>query len=189
MRLGLGARSLRRHADGVELRTVDGDLHHFDKVIVATHADQALSLLEDPSDDEQRLLGAWRSTSNEAVLHNDSRFLPRARAARASWNYQSNGGVAPTLTYYLNRLQRLESDRDWCVTLNRTSEIDPEHIVDRTTFEHPLFTVESMRTQPELRRLSGERHTLYAGAYHGFGFHEDGFASGVRAAEKLGVSW
>ena len=114
----------------------------------------------------------------------------RARpAARASWNYQATESAAPTLTYYLNRLQRLESDEDWCVTLNRTSDIDPERIVDTTTFEHPVYTVESLRAQGELRRLSGEGHTLYAGAYHGFGFHEDGLASGVRAAAQLGVGW
>ena len=189
VQLGCGVRSLRRFADGVELRTEDGELHTFDKAVVAIHADQALRLLEDPSEDERRLLGVWRSTRNEAVLHTDTRFLPRTRAARASWNYQANGGTAPTVTYYLNKLQRLESDEHWCLTLNRTNEIDPEHVVDRTTFEHPVYTLTSLRSQPELRRLSGARHTLYAGAYHGFGFHEDGFASGVRAAARLGVEW
>jgi uncharacterized protein len=185
----LGARSLRRDPDGISLTTDDGETRRFDKVVLATHADQALPLLEDPSDPERRLLGAWRSTTNDAVLHTDSRLLPRTRAARASWNYRANGSVAPTLTYYLNRLQRLDSDEDWCLTLNRADEIDPERIVDRTTFEHPLYTIESLRSQTGLRQLSGERHTLYAGAYLGFGFHEDGFAAGVRAAERLGVSW
>jgi len=187
--LGLGVRSIARDASGVAVRTEDDDLRRFDKVVIATHADQALSLLEDPSDVEQRLLGAWRSTRNEVALHTDSRLLPRARAARSSWNYQVNGSAKPTITYSLNRLQRLETDEDWCVTLNRTGEIAPERLVDTTTFAHPLYSVESMRTQPELRRLSGHRHTLYAGAYHGYGFHEDGFASGVRAAAALGVAW
>lgn len=189
LRFDVGVRSLRRDADGVSLRTEADEVLRFDRVVVATHADQALRLLEDASDAERSLLGAWRSTRNEAVLHTDSRFLPRARAARASWNYRVNGSTSPTITYYLNRLQRLETDDDWCVTLNRTAEVDPERIVDRTVFEHPLFTVESMRTQPGLARLSGERHTLYAGAYHGYGFHEDGFSSGVRAAAALGVPW
>ncbi len=189
LELGTGVRSLGRTADGVQLRTHDAEVHEFDKVVVATHADQALRLLEDPSGDETRLLGAWRSTRNEAVLHTDSRFLPRTPAARASWNYQATESAAPTLTYYLNRLQRLQRDEDWCVTLNRTSDIDPARIVDTTTFDHPVYTVESLRAQGELRKLSGERHTLYAGAYLGFGFHEDGFASGVRAAAQLGVGW
>jgi predicted NAD/FAD-binding protein len=189
VRLGTGVRSLARDADGVTVRTEADEALRFDKVVVATHADQARRLLEDPSDAERRLLGAWRSTRNEVALHTDSRLLPRARAARASWNYQVNGSTRPTITYYLNTLQRLETDDDWCVTLNRTADVDPDRIVDTAVFEHPLFTVESMRTQPELARLSGERHTLYAGAYQGYGFHEDGFSSGVRAAGALGVPW
>jgi predicted NAD/FAD-binding protein len=189
VRLRAGVRSLARAPDGVAVRTGDGAVERFDKVVVATHADQALRLLEDPSADEQRVLGAWRSTSNEAVLHTDARFLPHARAARASWNYQLNGLAKPTMTYYLNKLQALDAAEDWCLTLNRTDEIDEERIVDRTVFEHPLYTVESLRAQRELPGLSADRHTLYAGAYHGFGFHEDGLASGVRAAAELGVAW
>ena len=188
-RLGLGVRTLRRDPDGVTVRTDADEELRFDKVVVATHADQALRLLEDPSAAERRLLGAWHSTRNEVALHTDARFLPRTRGARASWNYQVNGATKPTITYYLNSLQRLETDEHWCVTLNRTSEIDPARLVDATVFEHPVFTVESMRTQPGLGRLSGERHTLYAGAYHGYGFHEDGLSSGVRAAASLGVAW
>ena len=126
VRLGAGARSLARDPDGVAVRTEDGALQRFDKVVVATHADQALRLLEDPSEDERRVLGAWRSTSNEAVLHTDARFLPHARAARAAWNYQLNGAAKPTMTYYLNKLQALEADEDWCLTLNRTDEIDED---------------------------------------------------------------
>jgi predicted NAD/FAD-binding protein len=189
LRLGVGVRGIRRSPDGVAVRLESDEVLRFDKVVVATHADQALRLLEDPGDSERALLGAWRSTRNEVALHTDSRLLPRARAARAAWNYQANGSTKPTITYSLNRLQRLETDEEWCVTLNRTDDIDPRRLVETTAFDHPLYTVESMRTQPELRRLSGERHTLYAGAYLGHGFHEDGFASGVRAAAALGVEW
>ncbi len=188
-RLGLGVRSVRRDPDGVELRTEDDACHRFDAVVVATHGDQALRLLDDPSDRERAVLGAFRTTPNDVVLHSDPRFLPRARAARASWNYQLNGATKPTLTYYLNPLLALETDEDWCVTLNRSDEIDAERIVSRTVFEHPLYTVESLRAQSELLRLEGERRTYFAGAYHGNGFHEDGFASGVRAARALGVTW
>ncbi len=185
LHLGLGARSLRRDAVGVTLTTADGESRHFDKAIVATHADQALRLLEDPSEAERRILGAFRYTSNDTVLHTDSSFLPRTRAARASWNYQAGESTRPTLTYYLNRLQRLESDVDYCVTLNR--EVPEEHVLRRLVYEHPLYTVESMRAQAELPKLAA--HTLYAGAHHGNGFHEDGLASGVRAAAALGVTW
>lgn len=189
VRLGLGVRAVRRGPDGVELRTDDDVRHPFDAVVVATHGDQALRLLEDPSPAERAVLGAFRTTANEVVLHSDPRFLPRARGARASWNYQLNGATKPTITYYLNPLLSLETDDDWCVTLNRSPEIDPERIVSRAVFAHPLYTVESLRAQRELPRLSGERRTSYAGAYHGNGFHEDGLASGVRAAAGLGVDW
>ena len=189
VRLGLGVRAVSRSADGVELRTDDDAVHRFDAVVIATHGDQALRLLADPSPDETRILGAFRTTPNEVVLHTDARFLPRARAARASWNYQRNGAAKPTMTYYLNPLLSLETDDDWCVTLNRSDEIDPERIVSTTTFAHPLFTVESLRGQRDLPVLSGQRRTYLAGAYHGNGFHEDGFASGVRAAAALGVDW
>jgi uncharacterized protein len=191
--LGLGVRELRRSPDGVSLRTEDGEERHFDKVVVAAHADQALRLLADPSDEERRVLSAFGYTTNDAVLHSDPSLLPRRRAARASWNFaRSDCGVPrgrPTITYYLNRLQRLEAERDYCVTLNRTEEIAPESVIARMTYEHPVYTVESMAAQPGLRALSGPRHTVYAGAHHGYGFHEDGLASGVRAAALLGVEW
>jgi uncharacterized protein len=187
LRLGNGVRSVRRTLDGIELRTDDGTTRSFDGVVVAIHADQALSLLEDPSDDERRVLGAFQYTTNEAILHTDSSQLPRARAARASWNYRVGVDDKPTLTYYLNRLQTLDDETDWCLTLN--GEIADEHVVDRGTFEHPLYTVASMAAQRDLPALSGVRRTWFAGAHHGNGFHEDGLASGVRAAASIGVDW
>lgn len=187
LRLGLGARSLRRDADGVDLTTDDGETHRFDKVVVATHADQALALLEDPSAAETSALGAFGYTRNEAVLHTDERLLPRARAARASWNYRLGDDGRPTVTYSLNRLQALAGETEYCVTLNEP--VPDEHVIRRLTYEHPLFTVDSLRAQRALPSLSGPRHTHYAGAHHGNGFHEDGLASGVRAAAELGVTW
>jgi predicted NAD/FAD-binding protein len=189
VRAGVAVRSLRRSPDGVRVQSADGSESGFDKVVVATRADEALRLLEDASGTERRLLGAWQSTRNEVVLHTDERLLPRAHAARASWNYHVNGSVKPSITYYLNRLQRLEADEHWCVTLNRTEAIHPERVVDRAVLEHPLYTTESLASQRGLAELSGERHTYYAGAYLGNGFHEDGLASGVRAAAALGVDW
>jgi uncharacterized protein len=187
--IGLGARAIARTADGVELTTEDGETRRFDRAVVATHADQALALLADPSDEERRALGAFRYTANETALHTDERFLPRARAARASWNYQVNGALEPTVTYYLNRLQRLEADEHYCVTLNRTGEIDPERVIMLTVYDHPLYTLDTLRGQQEVAALNGARQTLYAGAHLGNGFHEDGLASAVRAAAKLGVVW
>jgi predicted NAD/FAD-binding protein len=193
VRIGLGVRALRRDIGGVEVTTDDGAAHRFDKVVVAAHADQALRLLADPSDGERRLLGAFPYTTNDAVLHTDSRLLPHEERARASWNFHlddcSGDGGAPAITYYLNRLQRLEEERDYCVTLNRGERVGPEHVIARMTYEHPLYTHESLAAQPGLRRLSGERHTYFAGAHLGNGFHEDGLASGVAAATALGVDW
>ncbi len=187
LRIGLGARSLRRDAGGVELTTDDGERQRFDKVVVATHADQALALLEDPSDDETRLLGSFGYTRNDAVLHTDQRLLPRALSARAAWNFRLGDDSRPTVTYSLNRLQSLPGETEYCVTLNEA--VDDEHVIRRLVYEHPLYTVESLRAQRELPSLSGPRHTFYAGAHHGNGFHEDGLASGVRAAAELGATW
>ena len=187
LHVDLGARALRRGPDGVELTTEDGETRRFDAAVIATHADQALALLADPSEDERRVLGAFPYTRNDVVLHTDASFLPRTRAARASWNYRLGDDGRPTVTYYLNRLQRLDGDRDYCVTLNQP--VPDEHVLDRGVMEHPLFTVESLAAQRELPALSGARRTYYAGAHHGNGFHEDGLASGVRAAAALGVAW
>lgn len=185
LRLGSGVRSLRRTPDGVELRLGE-DVERFDRVVVATHADQALALLEDASPDERRVLGGFAYTSNDAILHTDSRFLPRNRRARASWNYRLGDHGRPTITYHLNRLQALEADRDYCVTLNE--HVPEEHVLERFTYEHPLYTVATLRAQAELPRLAGGP-TLYAGAYFGNGFHEDGLASGAAVARALGVEW
>jgi uncharacterized protein len=183
----LGARALRRTTDGVELTTDDGETRRFDGAVVATHADQALALLADPSEDERRILGAFPYTDNRVVLHTDSSFLPRTRAARASWNYRLGDDGQPTITYYLNKLQRLDDGRDFCVTLNE--DVSDEHVIDRGVMSHPLYTVDSLAAQRDLPQLSGQRHTWFAGAHHGNGFHEDGLASGVRVAAALGVDW
>lgn len=185
LRLGTGVRSVRRSEDLVELRVGD-DVERFDRVVLATHADQALALLEDPTPDELRVLGRFAYTTNEAVLHTDSRFLPRTPRARASWNYRLGDDGRPTITYHLNRLQALEAERDYCVTLNE--DVPEEHVLERFTYEHPLYTVETLQAQSALSRLAGGR-THYAGAYFGNGFHEDGLASGIAVAGALGAEW
>ena len=185
LRLGAGVRSVRRSPDFVELRIGD-DIERFDRVVLATHADQALALLEDPTPDERRILGAFAYTTNEAVLHTDSRFLPRTPGARSSWNYRLGEQGRPTITYHLNRLQALDAERDYCVTLNE--EVPEEHILQRFSYEHPLYSVETLRAQGELPRLAGSR-AHYAGAHFGNGFHEDGLASGIAVARALGVEW
>ncbi len=185
LRLGAGVRSVRRSEAFVELRIGDA-IERFDRVVLATHADQALALLEDPTPDERRVLGQFAYTSNDAVLHTDSRLLPRTAAARASWNFRLGDDGRPTITYHLNRLQALDAERDYCLTLNE--DIPEEHVLQRFTYEHPLYTVATLRAQGELPRLAGGR-THYAGAYFGNGFHEDALASGVAVSRALGVDW
>jgi predicted NAD/FAD-binding protein len=175
---------VRTHADAVE---------RVDAVVIAAHPDQALALLEDPSDDERRLLGAFRYTSNETVLHTDPAMLPRRRGARAAWNYRVDDCRSPApalaVTYDLGRLQRLESDRHYLVSLNRGTEISEEHVIRRMTYAHPRYTVPSLRAQRDLPVIAGARRTWYCGAWQGNGFHEDGFVSAVRVARGLGVVW
>jgi predicted NAD/FAD-binding protein len=191
--LHLPVRSVTRTRGEVELRTDDDEARRFDGVVVATHAPQALALLADPSEEERRLLGAFRTTPNETVLHTDERLLPRRNGDRAAWNYQSPGcrvhAGLPTLTYSMNRLQRLDAEVEYCVTLNRTEEIDPEKVVRVLRYDHPQMTFASLAAQPQLPRLNGPRATAFCGAWQGFGFHEDGLAAGLRAAAAFGVRW
>ncbi len=187
LRLGTGVRSIRRGPGEIEVRTDDDTVRTYDRVVIATHADQALRLLADPSDAERSALGGFDYQRNEAVLHTDASYLPRTHRARASWNYRLADDGSPTVTYHLNRLQRLQTDRDYCVTLNE--RVPEEHVIAQFSYDHPQYTVSTLRAQRDLLQLSGERNTLYAGAHLGNGFHEDGLASGVRAAEALGARW
>jgi predicted NAD/FAD-binding protein len=186
IRTGLPVRSVARGPTGVLVRTADGDVHPYDRVVLATHADQALSLLERRTDAERRVLGAFSYTVNDAVLHTDASFLPRASGARASWNYRMNGGARPTVTYWLNSLQRLDATTDYLVTLNE--DVPDEHVRGRFRYSHPLFTLDAIAAQARLPELT-QGPTAFAGAYHGNGFHEDGLAAGVRAAAAFGVRW
>lgn len=184
-----GVRVVERDADGVTLRTSDGEPRRFDRVVLAAHADESLALLAAPTDEERRLLGAFTFTANETVLHTDARFLPRSRGVRAAWNYQlatcAPEGTHPTMTYSMNRLQRLMEDEEYCVTLNRGHEIEEDRVLARFHYTHPRMTFSSLAAQGELERLNGPNHTAFAGAWQGFGFHEDGLVSGLRAAAAV----
>lgn len=184
--------SITRTADGVEIRDGADQVQRFDSVVIATHADTALSLLADPTPDEKRVLGAFEYSHNETVLHRDPSFLPRAEAAQSAWNYRmagcSTASEASTVTYWMNRLQGIESQRPFLVTLNETAQIDPEAIEAVMHYTHPIYTPTSVAAQAEITSLFTDR-TVYAGAYHGWGFHEDGCRSGVAAAHALGATW
>ncbi|MPY84817.1 MAG: FAD-dependent oxidoreductase [Actinophytocola sp.] len=185
-------RAVTRHSGGVDVHDEAGESHHVDKVVVATHADQALALLGDATDDERRVLGAFGYSRNETWLHRDDSVLPAAGRARASWNYRKPGcHTTPDrvlISYDLNRLMRLPTADAHVVSLNAAGDVDERAVIARMTYEHPIYTPESVAAQSRLPELTTAR-TTFAGAYHGWGFHEDGCASGVRAAEAFGVAW
>jgi uncharacterized protein len=194
IRLNTPVRSIRRGPEQVELQLGgEGrfDLERFDQVVIATHSDQALEMLADPSKQERDLLGAIPYQQNEAVLHTDGSLLPRRRGARAAWNFHllREPKDRSTVTYYMNHLQRLRADRDFCVTLNRTEAIDPEKIIRRIDYSHPVYTPAGVAAQARHETISGlHSRTHYCGAYWGWGFHEDGVRSALRACEPFGVA-
>lgn len=189
--LGNGVTKVRRDGHGVELVFADGGSQRFDGVLIATHADEALAMLEEPTAEERRLLGAWSYSRNETLLHTDSSFLPRRPGARASWNYHLDDCARPwtsaTLNYWINRLQGLPTETDWIVSLNPTREPAEGSVARRLLYTHPVYTPASVATQPELPSLNGRGRTWFAGAWFGYGFHEDGLRSGLEAAVSLGA--
>jgi predicted NAD/FAD-binding protein len=192
VRRGSAVTAVWRGPDGVDVEDVTGASERFDKVVLATHPDQALSLLADPTEDEVQTLKAFTYTPNETVLHTDTALLPRAAQARASWNYLmtscSTPGTAPVVTYWMNRLQGHRSPEQYLVTLNAREQIAAASVIAVMDYEHPLYTPESVAAQSRVASLATDR-TVYAGAYHGWGFHEDGCRSGVEAARHFGVEW
>lgn len=197
VRAGSRVTAVSRKPDAVELdvRPVDGgpsEHHSFDKVVVATHADHALALLTDAGDEERELLGAFEYSTNVTWLHRDESTLPAARRARASWNYRLEDCDTPTdrtrVSYWMNRLQGHPESDPLVVTLNPAAGPAPEHVIATMTYEHPTYTAASVAAQSQLAGLNTDR-LAFAGAYHGWGFHEDGCRSGVAAAEALGATW
>ncbi|MDR7332118.1 NAD(P)/FAD-dependent oxidoreductase [Roseateles asaccharophilus] len=182
-----------RGADGVRLRVGHGDWSEaFDHVVLATHADQALRLLAEPSDAERWLLGAFGYTRNHAVLHRDPALMPRRRAAWSSWNYlaRRQGDVLPSVTYWMNRLQpHLPQGNDaepLFVTLNPAQPPRPEYLIRTEVYEHPRFDASAIAAQRRLWSLQGQQNTWFCGAHFGSGFHEDGLQAGLAVAEALG---
>jgi predicted NAD/FAD-binding protein len=182
--------SIARSEDHVEIVAAGQQAERYDQVVIAAHSDQALALLNDPSEREHAVLGAIPYQRNEAVLHTDSTLLPRRRFARAAWNFHLLRESKPlsTVTYYMNHLQRITAPEDYCVTLNRTEAIDPAKIIRTIDYSHPVFTPAGVAAQSQHRALGGfETRTHYCGAYWGWGFHEDGVVSALRACEPFGV--
>jgi predicted NAD/FAD-binding protein len=187
IRLNCPVEWVHRQPTNVQVKPWGGPAERFDEVIIATHSDQALRLLADPTPRECEILGAIPYQENEAVLHTDARLLPRRKLAWAAWNYylpaQPRERVA--VTYNMNILQGLKAPETFCVTLNRGEVIDPARILYRTTYHHPVFTEAGVQAQARRDEISGVNRTWYCGAYWSYGFHEDGVNSGLAVARRL----
>jgi uncharacterized protein len=185
-------RAVARTGGGIAIRDDADTVATYDHAVVATHPQHALALLEEPTAAERSALGAFAYSPNVTQLHRDTSVLPRAPRAAASWNYLKptcSSTDAPVLVSYdMNRLQRLATEQPHVVTLNGTARVDQRTVIATMHYEHPIYTPESVAAQRELPALN-DGTIAFAGAYHGWGFHEDGCASGVRAAASLGVGW
>lgn len=183
---------IRRTAQGVVLRTHDGQDLEFDQVVIGAHADEALKLLQDPSETERANLAPWKYQDNTVVLHTDRNFLPPNPKLWSSWNFIREPGQAESrpvlVSYYMNRLQNLQTEHDYIVTLNAQQAIRPECIINSTTLTHPLYSFDSMATQSKLSANNGQQNTWFCGSYFGYGFHEDAVRSAVDVAAGFGIS-
>jgi predicted NAD/FAD-binding protein len=185
-------RAVERVGSGVEIRDDADTVTAFDGVVIATHPDQALGLLGTPTRAEQQVLGAIGYTSNPTLLHTDTSVLPRRTRAQASWNYHlpacAPNPTRVNVSYNLNRLQRLDTELPYIVTLNGEDAVNPGLVIARMVYTHPTYTSDSVAARRRLPELN-DATVAFAGAYHGWGFHEDGCRAGVDAAASLGVDW
>ncbi|HRQ64564.1 MAG TPA: FAD-dependent oxidoreductase [Xanthomonadaceae bacterium] len=190
VRLSAPVLRVTRHGDDVEVATMNHS-ERFDQVVLACHSDQALAMLADPKDAEREVLGAISYQRNETVLHTDESLLPRRRRAWAAWNalVPVDESAQCTVTYCMNLLQSLDAPVTFNVTLNRSEAIDPDKVLARMVYHHPVYSHAAVAAQRRRHEISGVWRTWYCGAYWGFGFHEDGLRSGVEVARALGVEW
>lgn len=180
---------LVRHLTHVELTPSGAEPLRFDEVVLACHADQALSLLADADPLERELLSAFPYPDNVAVLHTDAAPMPTIRKAWASWNYRRPAAAGPlVLTYWMNSLQAIPGPRNYFVTLNHERALAPERVIRRIVYQHPLYTPASIEAQARWQEINGVRRTWFCGAYWGFGFHEDGARSALAVTEQFGLT-
>jgi predicted NAD/FAD-binding protein len=185
--LNTAVASVRPSRRGVILRSARGDEARFDRVVLATHADQSLRMLADPTPEEHAVLGAFAYQRNEVLLHTDAACMPRSRRAWASWNYrvEPRAEPLPGVTYWMNRLQGLQARRDYFVTLNPTERSQPQSVLRRLVYHHPVFSAEAVRAQALHGLIDGRRGVHYCGAYWRYGFHEDGVVSAMAVLRNI----
>jgi predicted NAD/FAD-binding protein len=188
IKLNHGVKLVKRSVDGVELIFMDNSTAKFDQVVFACHSDQALEMLCDPTTSEKDILGMIKYSSNEVVVHTDISLLPKRKLAYASWNYlvSKNSFTQATLTYNMNILQGLISDKTYCVTLNSSELIDKSCILAEFNYTHPVYSKNALTAQARWKEISGVNNTHYCGAYWANGFHEDGVVSALKVCENLG---
>ena len=190
IRRGSAVVSVHRTPVGAIVRDASGHEDRFDQVVLATHGDQALALLGDAAPEERAVLGAFRYNRNRAVLHTDPALMPRRRRVWSSWNYmargEDGGDATVSVTYWMNRLQGLTTAEPLFVSLNPLAEPDPSRVIAEFDYDHPQFDQAAMAAQRSLPSIQGVRRTWFCGSYCGHGFHEDGLAAGLAAAEALG---
>jgi predicted NAD/FAD-binding protein len=172
----------------VEVTPRGGEAERFDRAILATHSDQALTMLSDPSSPEVEILSAIPYQENLVILHRDISLLPRRRACWAGWNYriprEALGRVA--VTYDMNILQSLPMREEICVTLNLPRDVDPDKIIQKMVYHHPVYTSEGLRARQRIEEINGVNRTFFCGAYWGYGFHEDGVNSALEVCKHFG---
>lgn len=185
-----GVRAVLREPGGVVIVDETGSRHRFDHAVIATHADEAFSLLDRPTGRERALLGCWRYTQNRAVLHTDASLMPRRRRVWSSWNFlgsrSETDGQALCVSYWMNRLQPLDTETDVFVTLNPLHEPDRDTVLGEFSYSHPFFNRAALASQKDLWSLQGQDRVWFCGSYFGYGFHEDALQSGLAVAELLG---
>ncbi len=185
VRLDTSINGIRRADDAVDIAFADGSTERFDEVVIATHADQAYRLLSDPTAEEMAALGCWSYAKSRTLLHTDESVMPPIKKVWSSWNFQRVEGDQTCLTYHMNRLQGLNTEKQYFVSLNLPRE--PEGVVAEFDYDHPMFTREALRARPKLKALNGRGHTWFAGSYFGNGFHEDATRSAVEVAKGFGM--
>lgn len=190
IRMGIKISKVRRKQTSVEIECESGETESFDHIVMACHSDQALSLLDDASNNEKAILGAIKYQDNSVVLHTDTNMLPKNNKTWSSWNYliDQDKSALPKLTYNMNILQSLHSKYTYCVTLNADEDIDPDLIVGHYTYAHPQFSIPAWRAQQRKAEICGINRTSFCGAYWANGFHEDGVVSAMDAVSRIDTS-
>ena len=177
--------SINRNENNVRIKIGD-DYLDYDHIVLASHADQSLKMLDKPTEEEQRILSKFKYVSNEAILHSDERFMPKKKLAWSSWNSISNGSQT-CVTYWLNNLQNLKCDQNFFLTLNPISQINKKNIIKNINFTHPYFNSETLKYQKSLLSIQGKKRTWFCGSYFSYGFHEDGIKSAINLIENFKI--